>query len=347
MIHSLYLMLNLKQIQTFKHWQSSGKGIVVGTVFKTAGSTYSKQGKVILINEDGDHIGLVSGGCLEEDIISHGLQCLASGECSVLCYDLRTEESELWGLGAGCRGLINLFLQPLHGFHLDLLETLIDSISRGVEGELITYAGIDHADVAAGTSTFITKEREYSFGLNETHINNLKSYICGRKNVENLIISEIDRIPNVLILGAGLDAVPIVEFTYQLGWKVTVADYRGSYFDRKDLELARTCLLENRDAIEKNLNLNDYNVVVIMSHNLEADRTFVSQLKHHRFDYLGILGPLSRKQMILEKLAESESSSQLKIIGPVGLDIGADSPESIALALLAEIHQKLKKSTKK
>ena len=340
-------MLDLKQINKIAQWRSLGKLIVLGTVFGTEGSTYSKQGKVIIINEDGEHMGLVSGGCLEDDIVSKGLECIRSGSCNILRYDLRTEESELWGLGAGCRGLINLFLQPINGFHDDLLEAVTALVTSGTSGEVATFVDLENLTIDAGTSILTVGAREYFFGSSESHLANFRSYILNSKsNKGSYMVNRIICIPNILILGAGLDAVPVVQLIEQLGWRVTVADYRESYFKRNDLGTIKKCRLENRDSIASDLDLEEYNVVIIMSHNLDADRSFVRQLQESTFDYIGILGPLSRKKMILEKLIDLDPVFKSKINGPVGLDIGADSAESIALALLAEIHQKLKKTTK-
>jgi xanthine/CO dehydrogenase XdhC/CoxF family maturation factor len=132
--------------------------------------------------------------------------------------------------------------------------------------------------------------------------------------------------------------VPVVGIAVELGWRVSVADHRPAYLDNDHFEAADRAVLLDPARIGEEFTLSDFDAVIVMSHHLLTDQTYLEQLASIDIPYIGVLGPLARKERLLESLGEAGKALSGRLKGPVGLDIGADSPESIALSLLAEIH---------
>jgi xanthine/CO dehydrogenase XdhC/CoxF family maturation factor len=145
-------------------------------------------------------------------------------------------------------------------------------------------------------------------------------------------------IPKLLVLGAGLDAVPLVAMAAELGWLVTVADHRPAYVARDGFERAVRTLLIDPQALDRSLKLEEFDAIVVMSHHLTTDRKYLAQLAGVETRYLGVLGPRARRDRLLDELGDQGARLRARLRGPVGLDLGADSPESIALSILAELH---------
>ena len=143
------------------------------------------------------------------------------------------------------------------------------------------------------------------------------------------------------MLGAGLDAIPLVGMTAELGWFVTVADHRPGYLARGGFERAERAVLVEPGKLAAALALRDFDAIVVMSHHLATDRKYLAELAAVDTRYLGVLGPRARRDRLLAELADAAPQLGERLKGPVGLDIGADSPESIALSILAELQATL------
>jgi len=144
--------------------------------------------------------------------------------------------------------------------------------------------------------------------------------------------------PRLLLLGAGPDAAPIVEFAAQLAWKVTVFDHRPSYAQAAHFPRAERVVLGHPDELGRLLDLASFDAAVVMSHHLPSDLAYLRILGASAIAYLGLLGPALRRERLLADLGEHAARVGERLHAPVGLDLGGRSPESIALAIVAEIH---------
>ena len=149
----------------------------------------------------------------------------------------------------------------------------------------------------------------------------------------------------MLLLGAGLDAIPLVNMAADLGWRVTVVDHRPAYLARGGFERAERAIHVVPRALAETVSLAEFDAIIVMSHHLVTDRTYLAQLTDMSARYIGVLGPPARKERLLAGLEEMGSAAHGRIKGPVGLDIGADSPETIALSILAELQATLSGAT--
>jgi xanthine dehydrogenase accessory factor len=145
--------------------------------------------------------------------------------------------------------------------------------------------------------------------------------------------------PWILVLGAGLDAEPVVRLASELGWRVTVQDHRPAYIEKGNFSSAQEVLCEPADTLLPKLGWERYRAVIVMSHHLDTDRKYLAQLAATGIPYVGLLGPRNRRRRLLDELGpEVARSLEPRLHGPAGLDIGADGPASIALSILAEMH---------
>ncbi len=348
--------MNVRKIgEAYKSWCTGPNALVLATVVKTEGSTYSKAGARMLIDSNGDFEGLLSGGCLENDLIEHARQVIKTGQCKIVSYDMRGTDDEFWGLGVGCNGAIDILLQrltiedafePLKTMvsRIDQNESIVSSLivastsdSAPVGASIVSGAGfhnshgIDGAllhEILAQAEKILLAEPSRAFTA--THKLNGDSI--------SVLYSRIDPAPQVLVLGAGPDALPVVELMARLGWNVTLVDHRPTYVDRTNVASVTKILLQSPSALEDELRLDTFAAAVVMSHNLTADRQYLRQLAASSVPFVGLLGPVARKTRLLNELGELGTHLQQRVSGPVGFDIGANTPESIALSIAAQVH---------
>jgi xanthine dehydrogenase accessory factor len=340
-------------IQTFETWRAGGDPMVLATVCDTLGSTYSKPGHRILIAANGNFQGLVSGGCLEGDLAERAQAVLAGRAAELVTYDLRDEADEIWGLGIGCNGLIRVLLQPLDAQNGYEPFASIAAVQMAHEPAVVaTVVQSERSDAAAGATLLWTQLRTRQWGLGGTLAvrladrcrdlsGDLHARIEDADAGTRVLYAPIKPIPQLLVLGAGLDAVPLVELAAGIGWRVTVADHRPGYLQQGEFARAERAVLVDPRQLGTQLPLAEFDAVVVMSHHLQTDRTYLEQLAGSVPRYLGVLGPAKRRARLLEEIGAAARPLEGVLRGPVGLDIGADSPESIALSLLAEVHATL------
>src|SRR5262245_15704809 len=339
-------------LQSFDAWRAAGEPLVLATVYETAGSTYSKAGHRILLAANGDYRGLVSGGCLEGDLAERARGVVATAKAVAGTHDLRDSADDLWGLGVGCNGLLRVFLQPLlpasdyQPFNA-IAERLAGTRAAGVA----TVIESDRPDLAVGATAVVDDSAEGIFGADAAGAELLRA--AGRSVIESgkarlatedgcrILCAPLHAIPKLLVLGGGLDAIPLVGMAAELGWFVTVADHRQGYLARGGFERAQRAVLVEPGKLAASLPLRDFDAIIVMSHHLATDRKYLAELAAVPTRYIGVLGPRARRDRLLKDLTDSAPQLGQRLRGPVGLDIGADSPESIALSILAELQSTL------
>ncbi|MEZ5565229.1 MAG: XdhC family protein [Gammaproteobacteria bacterium] len=200
-------MSQLALLRQFDAWRAEGRGLTLATVVGTAGSTYTKAGHRMLIANGGECAGLVSGGCLEADLACHAATLAETGNARLVTYDMRGEQDELFGLGIGCDGLMRILLQQL-------------SANDAYE-PLATIAEVMRGDVPAWCTVVLEDEGEIRAGTTWVDTRSIDSESPGTINT---LRTRLLPLPRLLVLGAGADALPLVQMADQLGWRVTLAD---------------------------------------------------------------------------------------------------------------------------
>jgi len=332
----------------FEAREQSGQGMVLVTVCETAGSTYSKAGNHMLIDEQGNFCGMLSGGCLENDLVERARSVLASGDAEIATYDLGGDD-EFWGLGVGCDGTMRLLLQPL--LAADDYEPFA-SMSRMMMGrEPGGVAMVIHSDIATvrtGATLVVDRAGPRAFGMDEATAVAVADKVAGLARIRamevvtdagscELLFSRIAPSPALLVLGAGLDSEPLVRFATELGWSCTVADHRSAYLEGRsygDHVVLHCCPAEQ---LGQRVDLAAFDMAIVMSHHLVSDRSYLRQLAEVPIGYVGLLGPPGRRDRILDELGEAETRLAGRLHGPAGMQLGGRGPAPIALEIIAEM----------
>ena len=341
----------------FADWRRQRLPLVLASVYETEGSTYSKAGARMLITGDGRFCGLLSGGCLEGDLAERAQEVLASGTPRSAFYDLGGGDAELWGLGVGCDGRMRVFLQPLLPGKdyqpFAAMERVYAGEEAAVSATVLESAG---GGLRPGATVLATNEDVQAFGVPRAlaaevaaaarhALSGAPSHAAEMRiggGPVRLLLAHVTPPPAILVLGAGLDAGPLVRLAAELGWRVTVQDHRPLYLERGEFTAAERVFNEPPEQLGEKVLDRRYQGVIVMSHHLATDRQYLRQLAGTDIPYVGLLGPPARRQRLLEALGPDAERLENRLHGPAGLDIGADGPASIALAILAEMHEHLK-----
>ena len=346
-----------KQLQNFfERWSGQGKALVLASVYETEGSTYSKAGAQMLITGDGDFQGMLSGGCLEGDLAERARAVLESGTPQSVTYDLGQNDEELWGLGVGCDGLMRIFLQPItpdnryepfatmcmayDGRSDQVAATVLQSaITDLPEGStLVTVDGdVAYSDIGEKYAQQIQAEAGAALLQRQSKAGSIATEGGGA----TILFSILRPPPRILVLGAGLDAEPVVRLANELGWRVTVQDHRPAYIEFGNFAAAEAVHCVPVGEVSASLHLDQFDATIVMSHHLASDRQYLRQLAATDIGYIGLLGPPDRRRRLLEEIGEVAERLRPRLHGPAGLDIGGRGPASIALSIVAEVHQEL------
>jgi len=314
---------------------------VLATVVATSGSTYRKSGARMLFLADGSYVGLLTGGCFESDLTLHAQQVLASGQTRAIEYDLRGPDDELFGVGAGCEGAMRVLLEPAgpRGRAMPALQAAARLSAAGIPAVLLAVH--EGGDDALGTygaesplpAAFIAATEQ---ALEEAASRETLLVADGQRT--RAFVQFLAPLPHLLVCGAGPDAQPVVAIARALGWRVTVVDHRPGYalaarFPGADVRWSEARLL--RASVE----LAGCHAVVVMSHHLLSDAAYLRELAESELPaYIGLLGPAARRQRLAQEIGPVMEELESRIRGPIGIDIGAVTPEGIALAIIGQIH---------
>ncbi len=338
-----------------KHWQElgqildrvlrlarAGRPAVIAIVTRIHGSAYRRPGAKLLIEEDGSSTGGVSGGCLEEDVRQIGLQVLASGLSRQLHYETGDDETKVWGLGLGCDGEVDIAVVPITA------EAALGTWARVrdlLEGERAFALSVTAEDGGRGGAVVIGESGRLAGRLDDAtadaEVDALAAaalraqrsslHPAGPRTVFTEVLLPP---PHVLVCGAGDDARPLVALAAALGFRVIVADHRAAYLTAERFPEARKLLSLGPDDESAELPADRRTCAVVMTHSLKRDSAWVRRLSATDVPYVGVLGPRARMEKML---AELRPRDRQRIFGPVGLDLGADGPEQVALSILAEV----------
>jgi len=333
-------------LDAWTHAQTAGESAVLATVVKTRGSSYRLPGARLLLTSGGRRAGSISGGCLEEDLVKKAWWLTEAGAV-IRRYDTTPDGEIATAFGLGCNGIIHVLLERLEKGNapaLELVRAVRATRSPAAIAHLIEPANvvgqrliIDTAGQASGNfpgADFTpTLEDQTRAVLAEQH-----SRAVQIDGIE-LFVEVLAPPVRLLVFGAGDDAVPLTTFAKHLGWRVSVFDGRAHYARRDKFPHADEVLV--RPAGQSQAGVDPWTVAVLMSHSYSQDLEALGELASQPLRYLGILGPRKRTSRLLEDAGVEGSRLLATLHSPMGLDIGADGPEQVALSVLAEIQATL------
>ncbi|MGD6875689.1 XdhC family protein [Bacillus infantis] len=342
----------LQLYQELKRCKENGLKGVLGTIIKTEGSTYQKAGAKCFIAEDGKFTGLLSGGCVEDDLKEHSKEILQTGVPKRVFYDFRGEDDFLWGLGLGCNGSIEIFLETYDleknpGKAMMIEKMLFQSTERSHWILTIIESG---NSLNIGQKFLLCESREPSGNLpkqvlaafqsrNESGKPEMIQIQEGDEKM-GIFIEHVMPEPKLIVFGAGPDALPLVNGAKLLNWSVTLVDHRPAYLNKEHFPNADHFILNNKGEFQ-DIPISSNTFIVVMTHHFEQDNVIFQNLITTDTPYIGLLGPRKRTHQFIEEVLNSNPELKEKnfdsVFNPVGLDINSKTPEEIAFSILAEI----------
>ena len=337
--------LGTPALMDFYRDHQDSEHLVLATIIATEGSTYRRTGAMLLISPGGDFEGLISGGCLEGDLLQHANAVFDTGEPAHLTYDMSAGEDLVWSLGLGCDGVIHLLLQRLErGRGLEVFSH-IESAQRQRNAVILalatrtddqglcgTMAALDSGGEASGASELFPLLRGQAASWSDWRARPVTHELHGQEAEVMLVHMPVQT--RILVCGAGPDALPVARVLDELGWDVIVADHRPAYARPERFPAKCTVVQSRPEKLAESVDLRSIDGAVIMSHHLENDAEYLRQVNSVSPRYIATLGPRAR----MGRLKEMAACPDRRIFGPAGLDIGAELPASIALSIAAEIH---------
>ena len=333
--------LETREVLDFLHVaRTAGTRAALATVVRVRGSAYRHEGAKLAVAEDGRTAGNVSGGCLEQDVREVALQVIRKGEPELRNYCSSADEIAAWDLGVGCEGQVDVFVEAadarprerelLDGREPFAVATIVGMRDAGCGMRLIV--ALDRVDGDLGSRDLNRAATARARELLETGESGIQE-IAGRTVFFDVLVPP----PQLVVLGAGDDARPLVRFAAEVGFRVVVVDRRPGYLTADRFPAAAALVQSAGDELEDALPLDAECYAVVMNHNFADDQAYVRALLKAPVAYVGILGPRQRTERILRNLSAEGSTDEGRVYGPVGLDIGTDGAEQVALAVIAEI----------
>ena len=331
-----------------------GEPMALATIVSVRGSTYRRPGARLLVAESGATVGNVSGGCLEGDVERIGKEVMAAGVPRLELFDLTADGDEVWGYGLGCNGAMELFIEPA-----EHAAATADALRIALDEEraccLVTVLASTDARFAPGARILLHADGQTTGSLApgldaqavelarralETDAGGIQALATDRGELRLFVEVMLPPL-RLLVVGAGHDAIPLVRYASDLGWRVTVADVRRQFLTSERFPEAAAFLDLDPVAVAAAWRPDERSFVVLMTHNYLRDAEYLRGLLPARWAYLGALGPRRRTEQLLGELARDgvagAADALERIHAPAGLDIGAEGPEEVAWSIVSEM----------
>jgi xanthine/CO dehydrogenase XdhC/CoxF family maturation factor len=343
-------------VTAFDIAHKQGKKTALATVVLVEGSAYRRAGARMLITEDGQLTGAISGGCLEGDALRKARLVILQQEPMLVTYDTTDDDDAKLGVGLGCNGIIHILIEPIFDQPtnpINLLKTILTNRRHAV---LVTLFSVeDRKAPQPGTCLCLTESGLITNGIdNAPYVDALKNdaanvlkdqrsatHIYTDKVAYTAFVEHVKPVISLVIIGAGNDAIPLTRIASVLGWDITVMDGRNNYALPERFPLAKKVIVTKPEQVLSHLDLNEWIAFVLMTHNYNYELALLKELLPLQLPYIGILGPKKKLERMLAELEDTGTQITEEnlntIYGPVGLDIGSESSEEIALSIVAEI----------
>ena len=343
-------------IKAFEEAQLKQQQTALATVVHVEGSSYRRPGARMLVTEDGRLIGAISGGCLEGDALRKALLAMQQQKPMLVTYDTSDEDDAKLGMGLGCNGIIQVLIEPIDTAGttnpIQLLKLIVRRRQKAV---LVTLFSLqDKKGLQPGTCMLLANDHviadeklplkdmllQHAHEVLDKQQSSFKNYINETQQL-TAFIELVQPAVSLVIIGAGNDVLPLIKIADILGWQTTVADGRPNYATVERFGSTCQVLVSKPENVLSQITIDEQTVFVLMTHNYNYDMAMLEILLNKNVVYIGMLGPRKKKQQILDELGEKGmyfTADQLSVLhSPVGLDIGAETPEEIALSIVAEI----------
>ena len=338
-----------------KEAQLQGRLTALATVVHVEGSSYRRPGARMLVEDNGRMTGAISGGCLEGDALRKALLAINQRQNKLVTYDTLNKDDVEFGVQLGCNGVVHILFEPIDSNQANNPIALLEKFHlQREDAVLVTLFSLKNfSGDQPGTCFFLNGQHIYS-SLENKHLDAelkedasivlaCKSSMLKEYNDNSLsgFVELLQPPVSLIIVGAGNDALPLVEMATVLGWQVTLIDGRATHANNQRFPKTDKIIVGKPAEAINQVALDERSVVVLMTHNYNYDLAMMKILLQKKCRYIGTLGPKTRLQRMMAELQEEGHSitdeQMFMIYGPTGLDIGAETAEEIALSVLAEI----------
>ncbi|MEN7550386.1 XdhC family protein [Rapidithrix thailandica] len=367
-------MKEIKSIlEAYQRIDFTERKAALATVVKVQGSSYRRPGARMLMTDDGRWTGAISGGCLEGDALRKARMAILDKKSSLITYDTMDDAAAAQiGLGLGCNGIIDVLIEPIDesdpnnpvrilqhiasGREVVALATVFDSAGENpgiqigqrllFQGDQVTYNSFQNTHFAGLLAEDVQQARDSGVSVTKT-------YDFPDTTVE-AFIEVIKPEIKLVIFGAGYDTIPLSSMAKEMGWQVIMSDECVAHITPIRFPKADALIHSKREDILRKIEFDPYTAVVLMSHNYLYDLGVFKQLFSHELTeqlaYVGVVGPRKRYQKMIDELQKDEEVHtdvlmMNKVHSPIGLDIGAETPDEIALAIIAEVQARFTNRT--
>lgn len=317
MTHEIKLLF-----QTLKAWQLLGKKAVFVSVIALKGSSYRRPGVRMVINEDGNYVGAVSGGCVEKEIERQAQSVFRNGKSKIMTYDGTYR--------IGCEGIIHILIEPVF-LSEELLNDFDSQLKNRLPFNIDSFYYPDIGEYENMGSLIKMNGKKYSLHPS-FHPEKVKDQKFFSQSFESLF--------QLYIFGAEHDAVQLCKAASLLGWQVTVVAAEDELKSIDFFPGAANLITPSFKNIDTSA-IDEQSAVIIMTHSYNKDVQYLMALKDCRPAYLGLLGPVKRRERVLSMLLEQCPDASIEFLerihGPAGINVGAESASEIAVSVLAEI----------
>ncbi|MDN5203741.1 XdhC family protein [Fulvivirgaceae bacterium BMA10] len=353
-----------KIIEKYNQIDFSKQKAALATVVRIEGSSYRRPGARMLMTDDGRWTGAISGGCLEGDAMRRAIGIIREGKPELVTYNTYDDESAMYlGIGLGCNGIIDVLIEPLKGESnhrpVELLKKFVKERKRAVlatiydrgegaqceEGERLMLKDEKVIENTFSNANLQDQVREDMLKIAGTGQSETKQYFSQDAPVA-VFLEALNPPIHLMVFGGGYDAIPVAKLAKEIGWQVTVTDDCIAHLSPKRFPTADAVKQVDRKAVLDHLHFDAYTAALLISHNYRYDLAVLEQLLQCDVPYIGLLGPSKRADKLFGELKEKDiklpPNFEDRIYAPVGMNIGAETPDEIALSILAEIQARFK-----
>lgn len=311
-------------LATARAWHQDGQLVALLTLVRVKGSAYRRPGAKMVMAHNGKMKGSLSGGCLEGDLFLHAERAMERDMPSLHHYDLT--EDEMWGLGIGCKGEVDVWIEPIK-FDEEFWQKFYEAVASHVP---VIWGG----ELPQGIRYFAPQGEPWTIrGSGTVSFRWEDAAQGGSTGLADDVWWDVMRPPERLVIaGAGHDARPVARLAQQVGFDVVVLDPREHVNNDENFPGVEHWVKGAEELAPSDLSEAFW---VVMNHHQKRDEASLALAAKSRPRYLGVLGPRVRTQEMLANIAADEAALPLR--SPVGLDIGAESPDAVAVSIVGEL----------
>ncbi|MCY7911313.1 XdhC family protein [Bacillus inaquosorum] len=308
---------------------------VLATIVQVEGSAYRKAGASMLFKKNGERVGLLSGGCVEEDLFQRISEMADQLTSALISYDMRAEDDLSWGMGAGCNGMIHIYAERITQEKRRHYERVRECLHSG---KAVT------AVKQVKSSRYLFLSENGCFGnwpdapLQDIQRIASTIHLPHFDPSTNMFIQRIEPKPRLILFGAGPDIVPLANLAADTGFSVIVTDWRPAYCTSSLFPKADQLITAFPEQMLSEFQFFPQDAAVVATHHFQHDQAIVDCLFSQHLHYIGLLGSANRTKRLL-----NGKQPPAHFYSPVGLKIGAEGPEEIAVSVVAEIIQTRKR----